>query len=222
MFRTALDIFNKSSIQTPVKARVAERLGRAEMLCQAYGEAGDAFATAGEFYAFEANRGLELEESPEIDSFIYHNNNGKGTDTAKISEMNNELCISHKGNAPLVISTALGVIPCANKAREILRLAGKNYTKGGRWNEAGKAYSYSVQIATKHFGATSLNVADDLSVLGRYYASNEMGDIRNARKTLLPAIDIYKLHLGNKHLKVKKNELLLNRLKGSAGRGRSR
>ena len=32
MFRTALDIFNKNNAQTPVKARVAERLGRAEML----------------------------------------------------------------------------------------------------------------------------------------------------------------------------------------------
>ena len=48
MFRTALDIFNKSNVQTPVKARVAERLGRAEMLCQAYAEAGHAFVTAGE------------------------------------------------------------------------------------------------------------------------------------------------------------------------------
>ena len=32
----------------------------------------------------------------------------------------------------------------------MLRLAGKNYVKGGRWSEAGKAYSFSVQIATKH------------------------------------------------------------------------
>ena len=224
MFRTALDIFNKNNTQTPVKARVAERLGRAEMLCQAYAEAGDAFATAGDFYAFEANRGLELEESPEIDSYIYNNNNSNANGLPISIELNNELCISHKGNAPLVISTALGVIPCANKAREVLRLAGKNYVKGGRWSEAGKAYSFSVQIATKHFGPTSLNTADDLTVLGRYYARNEMGDIRNAKRTLLPAIDIYKLHLGNKHLKVKKNEVLLNRLKGGIGsnRGRSR
>ena len=53
----------------------------------------------------------------------------------------------------------------------------------------------SVEIATKHFGATSLNATDDLSALGRFYGRNEMGDIRNARKTLLPAIDIYKMHL---------------------------
>ena len=54
MFRTALDIFNKSGVQTPIKARVAERLGRAEMLCQAYAESGDALMTAGEF----SRRGL--------------------------------------------------------------------------------------------------------------------------------------------------------------------
>ena len=47
MFRTALDIFNKVGVQTPIKARVAERLGRAEMLCQAYAESGDALMTAG-------------------------------------------------------------------------------------------------------------------------------------------------------------------------------
>ena len=220
MFRTALDIFNKVGVQTPIKARVAERLGRAEMLCQAYAESGDALMTAGEFYAFEAERGLKLEESPEID--VYY---GSGGNTENRSGnrpegdfLDNELCISHKGSAPLVISTALGVMPCANKARELLRLAGKNYVKGGRWAEAGKAYTMSVEIATKHFGATSLNAADDLSALGRFYGRNEMGDIRNARKTLLPAIDIYKMHLGAKHVKVRKNEVLLNRLNAGGNR----
>ena len=48
--------------------------GSGEMLCQAYAESGDALMTAGEFYAFEAERGLKLEESPEID--VYYGSGG--------------------------------------------------------------------------------------------------------------------------------------------------
>ena len=103
------------------------------------------------------------------------------------------------------------------QSQELLRLAGKRLRQGWPLGRGGKSVHNERGDCNEHFGATSMNAADDLSALG-HYARNEMGDIRNARKTLLPAIDIYKMHLGAKHVKVRKNEVLLNRLNAGGSR----
>ena len=191
MFRTALNIFKQNASsqkagdgnREPIVARVATRLGRAESLCEAWSEAAAAYTIAAEFFEKEAERGVRLEES-------IGNNGDRNIDIDDV------LCINHKSGMPLVVPVILGVIPTADKARELYHVASSAFGKYGAWLESRTSLSRAVQISTKHYGAGSVEVADDLTAIGRLCLKEDVCDYRYAERAITPALRIYKLHLG--------------------------
>ena len=72
-----------------------------------------------------------------------------------------------------------------------------------------------MQISTRHYGAGSVEVADDLTAIGRLCLKEDVCDYRYAEKALTPALQIYKLHLGGstKSSKVRTAENLIKKMK---------
>ena len=135
------------------------------------------------FFEKESERGLKLED-------LASERENRNVDIDDV------LCINHRSGVPLVVPVILGVLPAADKARELCHVASSAFGKNGSWLESRNALSKAVQISTKHYGAGSVEVADDLTAIGRLCLKEDVCDYRYAEKALTPALQIYKLHLG--------------------------